>query len=66
MTEIHKLVHRLELPQRIKIHLLIKMSDLEQRLMGGASEKIQLGSLLAAFHQAREMVKEEAEAEAAD
>ncbi len=61
LTEVHKFVHMLELPQRVKMHLLIKMADLEQRLMGGASEKIQLGSLLAAFHQAREMVKEEAE-----
>ncbi len=61
ITEVHKMVHRLELPQKVKIHLLIKLADLEQRLMGGASEKIQLGSLLAAFQQARQMIKEEAD-----
>ncbi len=65
LTEVHKLVHRLVLPQRVKIHLLVKMAETEQRLMGGASEKLQLGSLLAAFHQARVMVKEEEEAETA-
>ncbi|TRY62572.1 hypothetical protein TCAL_00479 [Tigriopus californicus] len=60
LSEVHLFVHRLELPQKIKIHLLIKMSDLENRLLNGASEKIQLGSLLSAFQVTREMIKEEA------
>jgi replication factor C subunit 3/5 len=60
VTEVHLFVHRLELPQDIRIHLLIKMAELEQRLLGGASEKIQLGSLVAAFQVTRDMVKESA------
>ena len=61
MTEVHTYIHRLDLPQRVKIHLLVKLSELEQRLLNGASEKIQLGSMLAAFQVTREMIKEEAE-----
>ena len=60
LTDVHTYVHRLELPQKAKAHLLIKMADLEQRLLNGASENVQLGSLVSAFHGAREMVKEEA------
>ena len=59
LTEVHLFVHRLDLPSKIKIHLLIKMADLEHRLIGGASEKIQLGSLLSAFQVTREMIAEE-------
>merc|ERR1711874_561650 len=51
LTEVHLYVHRLV--------LLAKMAELESRLMGGSSEKIQLGGFLAAFHKAREMIKEE-------
>lgn len=51
-------IHRLELPQEIRIHLLIKLAELEQRLLGGASEKIQLSSLISAFQITRDMVKD--------
>jgi len=61
VTEIHTYVHRLEIPDKIKIHLLTKMADLEHRLLNGSSEKIQLGSLLAAFQVTRDMVAEEAQ-----
>lgn len=61
LTEVHTYVHRLDLPTNIRCHLLIKMADLENRLMAGASEKIQLGSLLAAFQVTREMIKTAAE-----
>ena len=61
LTEVHVFVHRLDLPAKIKMHLLIKMADLEHRLLNGASEKIQLGSLLAAFQVTRDMVKEQAQ-----
>ena len=54
-------MHRLEIPDKIKIHLLTKMADLEHRLLNGSSEKIQLGSLLAAFQVTRDMVAEEAQ-----
>ncbi len=61
LSEVHTYVHRVELPDNIKIHLLTKMADLEHRLLNGASEKIQLGSLIAAFQVTREMIKDEAE-----
>eukprot|EP00092_Neocalanus_flemingeri_P035545 GFUD01038690.1.p1 GENE.GFUD01038690.1~~GFUD01038690.1.p1 ORF type:complete len:333 (+),score=112.92 GFUD01038690.1:175-1173(+) len=61
LSEVHLYVHKLDLPAQVRIHLLVKMAELEARLMGGASEKIQLGSLLAAFQVTREMIKAEAE-----
>jgi replication factor C subunit 3/5 len=60
VTETHLFVHRLDLPQQIRIHLIITLADIEQRLLIGDSEKIQLGALVAAFQVARNMVKEEA------
>jgi len=62
LSEVHLYVHKLDLPAQVRIHLLVKMSELEARLMAGASEKIQLGSMLAAFQVTREMIKAEAEA----
>ena len=60
VTEAHLYVHRLDLPQKIRIHLIVKLADIEQRLLEGDSEKIQLGALVAAFQVARDMVKQEA------
>jgi len=62
LSEVHLYVHKLDLPANVRIHLLVKMAELEARLMAGASEKIQLGSLLAAFQVTREMIKAEADA----
>jgi len=62
LSEVHLYVHKLDLPANVRIHLLVKMAELEARLMAGASEKIQLGSLLAAFQVTREMIKAEAAA----
>lgn len=61
LTEVHVYVHRLVLPGPVKIGLLTKMAELEARLMGGSSEKIQLGGFLAAFQMAREAIKVEEE-----
>ena len=60
ITEAHLFVHRLDLPQSIRIHLIVKLADIEERLLGGDSEKIQLGALVAAFQVARDMVKDHA------
>ena len=60
ITEVHHFIHKLDLPQKIRIHLLIKLGELEERLMKGTSEKIQLTSMIAAFQVTRNMVKEEA------
>uniref|UniRef100_A0A4W3HUD8 Activator 1 subunit 5 n=1 Tax=Callorhinchus milii TaxID=7868 RepID=A0A4W3HUD8_CALMI len=61
LTEIHTFVHRVDFPPTVRIHLLIKMADIEYRLAAGTSEKIQLGSLIAAFQVARDMVVAEVE-----
>jgi len=63
LTEVHLYLHRLDLPAAVRVHLLIKLAELEARLMGGASEKVQLGSFLSAFQVTREMIKAEAEAQ---
>ena len=60
VTEVHLFVHRLDLPQKIRIHLLIKLAELENRLLNGASEKMQLGSLIGAFQITREMIAKQA------
>lgn len=60
ISEVHNYVHRLDLPQNIRIHLLIKLAEQEERLFKGTNEKIQLGSLIAAFQVTRDMVKQEA------
>jgi replication factor C subunit 3/5 len=63
LSEVHLYIHKIELPAAIRIHLLVKLSELEQRLMAGTSERIQLGSFLAAFQVTREMIKAEGEAQ---
>ncbi|MBN3290870.1 RFC5 factor, partial [Polypterus senegalus] len=60
LTEIHLLVHRVDFPASVRIHLLVKLADTEYRLASGTSEKIQLSSMIAAFQVARDMVVAEA------
>ena len=43
----------------MRIILLEKMADVEHRLASGSSERLQLGSLLAAFDTARTLVAKE-------
>jgi len=61
LTEVHLYIHRIDLPADVRIRLLIKLSELEQRLLAGTSERIQLGSFISAFQVTREMIKAEAE-----
>jgi len=61
ITETHLFVHRLDVTQNIRIHLITKLAEIEERLIAGDSEKIQLGALVAAFQVTRYMVKKEAE-----
>lgn len=63
VTEVHLYIHKLDLPASIRIQLLIKLSELEQRLMAGCSDKIQLGSFVSAFQVTRDMIKAKAETE---
>lgn len=53
-TELHKYVTYLETSKPIaKAMLVASLADLEQRLSVGTNEKLQLGSLIGVFHQAR-------------
>ncbi len=60
VTEVHHFVHQLDIPPKIRIQLLIKLAALEERLLKGTSEKIQLGSMVSAFQITRDMLKDEA------
>ncbi|KAG8146235.1 putative Replication factor C subunit 5-like protein [Naja naja] len=73
LTEIHLFVHRVDFPTSVRIHLLIKMADVDvlhkighlplsfrHRLAAGTNEKIQLGSLIAAFQVTRDLIAAEA------
>ncbi|CAF0772625.1 unnamed protein product [Adineta steineri] len=55
LTELHRYVHKIDFPREIRIHLLIKMADIENRLANGATEKIQLSALISAFQKARQV-----------
>ncbi|KAF4528398.1 hypothetical protein B566_EDAN015167 [Ephemera danica] len=55
LTEVHLFIHRIEMPSNIRIQLLIKMSDIEQRLSLGTEETIQLSSLVSAFQIIKEI-----------
>lgn len=59
-TFIHKIIYiSAELPSEVLVTLLIKMSDIEQRLAAGCSEDIQMSSLIASFQIARDLVVSE-------
>ncbi|ESO97856.1 hypothetical protein LOTGIDRAFT_152961 [Lottia gigantea] len=60
LSEIHQYVHRIELPMKVKLHLLEKMADIEYRLASGTSEKIQMSSMIAAFQSARNLIAQDA------
>ncbi|XP_052800618.1 replication factor C subunit 5-like [Mya arenaria] len=60
LTEVHKYVHKVDLPMHVRLHLLEKMAEVEYRLVSGTNEKIQLSSLIAAFQVTRDMIVAEA------
>ncbi|CAG9322067.1 unnamed protein product [Blepharisma stoltei] len=53
IREIHKNMIKIDFPEKMKIFLIKRMSEIEMRLSSGASEKVQLGSLIGAFVEAR-------------
>ncbi len=61
LTQVHKYLERIDFPPKVRIYLLKEMADLEYRLAIGTSEKLQLGSLVAIFYTARNMVTKVAE-----
>ena len=56
LEEIHTYVHKIDFPTEIRIHLLDKMAEIEDRLAAGTNERLQTGSLVSAFQQAKNMV----------
>ncbi|VDN97102.1 unnamed protein product [Rodentolepis nana] len=54
VSELSPLIMRLKMPDSIKIGLVTMLSEVEYRMSYGASEKLQLGALCAAFADARE------------
>ncbi|XP_064092974.1 replication factor C subunit 5-like isoform X1 [Macrobrachium nipponense] len=60
LTEFHLYIHRIDFPVEVRIHLMEKLSDIEVRVADGASEKIQLSAVLAAFTQAKKMIADKA------
>ena len=59
VTEISRLVMRLDLPDAVVAFLMDKMSGIEHRLSHGVSEKLQLGAFVGAFIIARDMMTPE-------
>ncbi|RTG83469.1 replication factor C subunit 3/5 [Schistosoma bovis] len=53
ITEIHPLIMRIDLPDAIRCDLLIALSDIENRMSQGASERLQLGAFVSAFTRAK-------------
>ena len=54
MTQVSQAVSGLPLPQKVKMHIHIRMADIEYHLNSGGSEKIYLSAVIAAFQCARE------------
>eukprot|EP00051_Salpingoeca_urceolata_P001373 m.40468 g.40468 ORF g.40468 m.40468 type:complete len:342 (-) comp11369_c0_seq1:55-1080(-) len=49
--DIHEFAQRIEFPPQIRIFLLEKLAEIEERLVSGTSEKIQLASLVGIFQR---------------
>lgn len=59
LTEVHSFIHRVDFPPKIRIFLLEKIGEIEERIAAGTSEKLQLSSLIAAFQRVRVMAGQE-------
>ncbi|XP_045475872.1 replication factor C subunit 5 [Harmonia axyridis] len=53
LTEVHKYVHRIELPFDVMIPLISKLAEIEHRLASGTNENIQLTAMISAFQAVR-------------
>lgn len=54
MTQVSHAVDRISLPQSVKIHINIRLADIEYHLNSGGSEKIYLSAVIGAFQCTRE------------
>lgn len=48
-----------DFPVQVRVHLVEQLSDVEVRLCAGASEKLQVSAVVAAFARAKHMVAAE-------
>ena len=53
ITQVHLYCVKIDFPHAVKCKLLSKMADIEERLLAGASEFLQLTALVASFTTAR-------------
>ncbi|GAM28959.1 hypothetical protein SAMD00019534_121350, partial [Acytostelium subglobosum LB1] len=56
LKEVHSLIHKMELDNKVMMDVVNQMSDIEYNLSFGASEKLQLGSLVGSFQIARDAI----------
>ena len=56
LEELHSYVHKIDFPRNVRIYLLDRMAEIEDRLAIGANEHMQTGALVASFQQAKNMV----------
>lgn len=47
------MIMQVELPSEVMVHVMDELSNTEERLAHGGSERLQLGSLVGAFATAR-------------
>ncbi|KAL6725994.1 hypothetical protein Aduo_008008 [Ancylostoma duodenale] len=60
ISRLHDIIFQLDLPSNVVTCLISALADTEQRLSVGASDKIQIGGIVAAFIRARKLIKEAA------
>ncbi|VDN57305.1 unnamed protein product [Dracunculus medinensis] len=58
LCAMHDTIFQLEVPSEITVLLISQMAEIEYRLSQGCSDCIQLSSLIAVFHEARERITE--------
>ncbi|KAL1240744.1 Replication factor C subunit [Trichinella spiralis] len=60
LEEVHLFVQKVEIPALVRIYLIDRLAEIEESLTRGASDKLQLSALIAAFHIARDIIEKEA------
>lgn len=55
IRELHKRISEIKFPEQLKTFLAIRMSEIEMRLSQGANERVQIGSLVGAFIESRQL-----------
>ncbi|KAL5111575.1 Replication factor C subunit 5 [Taenia crassiceps] len=57
VSELHPLIMQVKMPDNVKVELIAMLSDVEYRMSYGASEKLQIGAVCAAFADARDSLE---------